>query len=115
MMVDLHRFFKPLNGALAALLLVCAMPAWADNKAQLQQGVTAYEAGNYAQAFRLWQPFAQQGNAEAQYNLGLMYAQGQGVAQDYQQAKIWWQKVLAQPDTKENAEARAFARDYLQN
>lgn len=102
MMVDLHRFFKPLNEALAVLLLVCAMPAWADNKAQLQQGVTAYEAGNYAQAFRLWQPFAQQGNGNtgAQYNLGLMYAQGQGVAQDYQQAKAWWQKAANQGDAK---------------
>ena len=36
MMIDLCRFFKPLNGVLAVLLLACAMPAWADNKVQLQ-------------------------------------------------------------------------------
>ena len=66
-------FAKPLTAALAALLLACAAPAWADDHAQFQQGYTAYQAGNYAQALRLWQPLAQKGNAEAQYNLGLMY------------------------------------------
>ncbi|WP_369589052.1 tetratricopeptide repeat protein [Kingella oralis] len=96
MMVDLCRFFKPLNGALAALLLACAMPAWADNKVQLQQGVTAYKAGNYNKALRLLQPLAQQGDAYAQHNLGIMHYQGKGIAQDYQQARAWWQKAANQ-------------------
>ena len=65
-------FAKPLTAALAALLLACAAPAWADDHAQFQQGYTAYQAGNYAQALRLWQPLAQKGNAEAQFALGLM-------------------------------------------
>ena len=30
------------------------------------------------------------GNADAQYNLGLMYANGQGVTQDYKEAVKWW-------------------------
>ena len=96
MMFDLCRFFKPLNGALAALLLACAMPAWADNKVQLQQGVTAYKAGNYNKALRLLQPLAQQGDAYAQHNLGIMHYQGKGIAQDYQQARAWWQKAANQ-------------------
>ena len=66
------------------------------------------------QAVAWFQKAANQNHVGAQFNLGMMYANGRGVAQDYQQAKIWWQKVLAQSDTKENAEARAFARDYLQ-
>ena len=43
-----------------------------------------------------------------------MYANGKGVAKDYQQAKAWWQKVLAQPDTADNAEAKVAARAGLQ-
>ncbi|MGL5225819.1 MAG: tetratricopeptide repeat protein [Aeromonas sp.] len=39
---------------------------------------------------------AEQGNAAAQFNLGVMYAEGQGVAQDYQQAVAWYQKAAAQ-------------------
>ena len=114
MMFDLRKIFKLLNGVLAALVLAVAMPAGADNATQLQQAVTAYQSGDYAQAFKLLQPLAQQGDALAQNNLGFMYQNGFGVAQNYQQAKAWYQKVLAQPDTPENAEAKAKARKSLQ-
>ena len=43
-----------------------------------------------------------------------MYYNGLGVAQDDQQAKAWWQKVLAQPDTPDNVEAKAAARAGLE-
>jgi hypothetical protein len=33
---------------------------------------------------------AEQGSADAQLNLGVMYGQGQGVAQDYIQAHMWF-------------------------
>ena len=112
MLFDLRKIFKLLNGVLAALVL--AAPAEADNAAQLQQAITAYQSGDYAQAFKLLQPLAQQGDAKAQNNLGFMYQNGFGVAQNYQQAKAWYQKVLAQPDTPENAEAKAEARKNLQ-
>ena len=36
--------------------------------------------------FDEWKPLAEQGIAEAQYNLGLMYAKGQGVEQDFMEA-----------------------------
>lgn len=79
MMFTLRRFSKPLNVTLAALLLACTMPAWADNEAQFEQAMTAYEAGHYSQALRLLQPLAQQDDAKAQYNLGLLYENGWGV------------------------------------
>ena len=65
MMFTLRRFSKPLNVTLAALLLACTMPAWADNEAQFKQAMTAYEAGHYSQALRLLQPLAQQDDAKA--------------------------------------------------
>jgi len=34
-------------------------------------------------------PLAEQGNAEAQYKLGLLYSRGQGVAQNYVAAYMW--------------------------
>ena len=36
---------------------------------------------------------AEQGDAQAQYALGTMYRDGQGVAQDYTQALLWWRKA----------------------
>ena len=71
-------------------------------------------AQNYQQALAWYQKAANQGFADAQNNLGVMYANGKGVAKDYQQAKAWWQKVLAQPDTADNAEAKVAALAGLQ-
>ena len=38
---------------------------------------------------------AEQGVAEAQYNLGLMYYKGEGVIQDYVYAHMWWNIATA--------------------
>jgi len=46
----------------------------------------AYERKDYKEAFRLWLPLAEQGNAFAQFNLGVMYEDGLGVPQDDQEA-----------------------------
>ena len=57
-------------------------PAWAD----FETGMDAYHRGDYATALREWQRLAEQGDANAQYNLGVLYAEGKGVAQNYVQA-----------------------------
>src|SRR5713226_6618463 len=75
------------------LLIVClTMPAWADFKA----GEDAYHRGDYATALREWQPLAEQGHAVAQYNLGLLYANGQGVTKDDAKARQWYEKAATQ-------------------
>ena len=51
-----------------------------------QDGLDAAQRQDYKTAHRLWLPLAEQGDAIAQYNLGLMYDQGKGVAQDYKEA-----------------------------
>ena len=43
-----------------------------------------------ADAVRWYQLAAEQGYAEAQFNLGVMYASGAGVPQDYVQAHMWF-------------------------
>ena len=42
---------------------------------------------------------AAQGYALAQFNLGLMYARGTGVPEDYVQAYKWWNLAAASGDT----------------
>ena len=39
---------------------------------------------------------AEQGDAEAQYNLGIAYAKGRGVTQNYDKAVYWWRKGAVQ-------------------
>ncbi len=66
----------------------------------INAGVTAYKWGKYAMALREWRPLAEQGNAKAQYNLGLMYRKGQGVAQDDAEAVGWWRKAAEQGNAR---------------
>jgi len=56
----------------------------------LEDGITAYRSGDYATALRILRPLAEQGNAAAQFNLGSMYAHGQGVTQDYREVVKWY-------------------------
>ena len=44
---------------------------------------------NYAEAVKWYRKAADQGDARAQFNLGIMYAKGEGVPQDYVQAHKW--------------------------
>ncbi len=45
---------------------------------------------DYAKAVKWYRKAAEQGNAGAQYNLGVMYGKGQGVPQDYAKAHMWY-------------------------
>jgi len=62
---------------------------------------------------------AEQGDASAQYNLGVMYAKGQGVALDYKVAAKWYTKAAEQGHTKAQYDlgltydiGRGVAQDY---
>ena len=50
----------------------------------------AYNSGDFATALTIFNELAAQGDSSAQYNLGMMYAFGQGVAQDNIYAHMWW-------------------------
>jgi TPR repeat protein len=64
--------------------------------ADYQKGLTAYESGDYATALREWTPLAKQGNADAQFDLGVMYELGQGVPQDGKTAVKWYRLAAEQ-------------------
>jgi uncharacterized protein len=74
------------------LFLLMALPALAN----FQAGVTAYDQGNYATAVQEWQPSADRGDPNAEFNLGLMYQLGRGVPQDDKQAAEWYRKAAGQ-------------------
>jgi len=48
-----------------------------------QSGVSAYERKNYPVALKIFTELAEQGLAQAQHFLGLMYVMGKGVPKDY--------------------------------
>ena len=68
--------------------------------ADFQKGVEAYQKSDYATALREFRPLAEQGDADAQNNLGLMYTKGYGVTQDYKEAVKWFRKSAEQGHSK---------------
>jgi hypothetical protein len=64
----------------------------------LDDGREANNRGDYQTALGLWQPLADQGNADAQYFIGEMYEDGHGVKQDDTEAMKWLQKAADQGD-----------------
>ncbi len=71
-------------------------PAWAGHSKDYDEGEAAYNKGDYATALRKFRPLAEQGDAEAQFNLGWMYTQGWGVPRDDTEAAKWWHKAAEQ-------------------
>ena len=59
----------------------------------MEDGFAAVRAGDYQKAFRIWKPLAEQGDAEAQYNLSLMYRKGKGIPEDDAKAVHWYRKA----------------------
>jgi TPR repeat protein len=62
----------------------------------LEDAASAYQRGDYATALRLWRPLADQGNAEAQLWLGIMYDEGPEVPRNDAEAIKWYRKAADQ-------------------
>ena len=75
-----------LKHSVAAMVLSFANPAVAG---PLEDANAALKRRDYATAVRLNRPLAEQGNANAQYNLGTFYDNGLGVPLDKKLAREW--------------------------
>jgi len=59
-------------------------------------GKRAYLTGDYAEALRIWQPLADNGNKFAQFSLGSLYFEGAGVEKSYTESSKWFQLAAEQ-------------------
>ena len=96
--------------AAAAIILVLSfiVPVAAG---PLEDGEAAYESGDYVTALRLFRPLANQGDARAQFSLGVIYNNGRGVAQDYVRAYMWLSLAAARGDQTAAEYLDIVARD----
>lgn len=76
----------------AALLVLLSGPAWAE----LDEGIAAWERGDYAVALRELRPLAEKGHATAQLIVGAVYTSGEGVPKDYKEAVKWFRRSAEQ-------------------
>jgi len=73
---------------LVSICLISALTSTAF--ADFRSGVEAYQRGNDVIALQEFWMLAQQGHAGSQFNLGVLYARGRGVTQDFSQAARWY-------------------------
>jgi Sel1 repeat-containing protein/trypsin-like peptidase len=67
---------------------------WA--RADLEDGTRAYQRGDYGTAYREFLLLAEHGDATAQYRLGVMYENGDGVGRDDAEAARWYRRAADQ-------------------
>lgn len=83
------------SAAVLALLIFSSTSAAAG---PLEDGIAAYNRGDPAAALTLWRPLADAGNPDAQVNIGVLHANGEGVPQSYAEAIAWYRKAADQGD-----------------
>ena len=87
------RHWLLLSNAAVAVVLSASVRA-----GDLEDGLAAYRNQDYRTAMRFLRPLADKGKSNAQYDVGLMYANGQGVSQNFAIAATWYRKAADQGD-----------------
>ncbi|HEX6740486.1 MAG TPA: tetratricopeptide repeat protein, partial [Sphingomicrobium sp.] len=59
----------------------------------MKAGIDAWQKADYSAAVTIWRPLAEQGDADAQFNLGQAYRLGRGVPIDLGAAQIWFERA----------------------
>jgi len=96
-----------LIGAVTATWLVGTVGAHAG---PWEDGMVAYNRGDYLPAIRLFRPLAEQGNPKAQNQIGVMYRKGEGVQPSPARAFMWFSLSARRGDAKAKAGLRDLSR-----
>ena len=101
-------------GAAVLLVIACACLVDSPNAFgdDFASGGEALVAGGHAEVPQALLPLAQQGDAAAQRSIGEMYARGQGVPKDIDEAERWFAKAAAQGDEKARTNLLSLAGVY---
>jgi len=86
---------QTLGHTLAATILLLSF-AQTVAAGPLEDAEAAVKRRDYATAVRLVRPLAEQGDASAQYTLGVFYDNGLGVPQDHIRSYMWFDLSAAQ-------------------
>lgn len=75
-----------------------------------EDGMAAYNRGDYVPAMQLFRPLAARGDAKAQHLVGLMYHKGEGVARNSVRAFAWFSLAAAHGDRDAKAKLRDVSK-----
>ena len=85
----------PMWRGLIIVAMLCPAPAARAGAPEddFRLGLSAYNVGDYAAAFRYWRPLAERSEPRAQAGIGFMYHRGLGVAIDDREAAVWLRRA----------------------
>jgi TPR repeat protein len=98
------------QGIVAGSIAVAQLISFAAFAGPWEDGMAAYNRGDYMPAIRLIRPLAEQGNAKAQNILGVMLRKGEGVPRNAARAHMWFSFAAARGDAKAKSELRVVSR-----
>jgi TPR repeat protein len=75
-----------------------------------EDGMAAYNRGDYVPAIQVFRAMAKQGNAKAQGLLGTMYREGQGVTRSSVRAFVWFSRAAARGNARAKTELREVSQ-----
>jgi TPR repeat protein len=81
---------------LAAMAFTVETHAQANENANFEAGIAAYQANDLPLAYKKFLAAAKEGHADSQFNVALMYEQGIGVSKDEKEAVVWYGKAASQ-------------------
>src|SRR6516225_4951578 len=93
--------------------LVLAAQIWTATSAfagPWEDGMAAYSRGDYVPAIAVFRALAEQGNAEAQTLLGVMYRRGQGVKRSSPRAYLWLNRAASRGNARAKTELREVSQ-----
>jgi TPR repeat protein len=100
---------KALGGAaMVATILLSGAAAVAG---PWEDGMVAYNRGDYMPAVKLFRPLAQAGNGKAQNVMGVMYRKGEGVTRSSAKAFMWFSLAAKKGDTQAKVSVQEMAKE----
>ncbi len=90
---------QPWRAAVVAAVLVTGSIAPAAAAEPFDDAFNAYSNGDYATALQRFAPLAQGGDIRAQFMLGRMYSEGEGIEKNDAEGARWYQFAADQGDT----------------
>lgn len=91
-----------------AIMLASGEPAIAG---PWEDGMVAYNRGDYVPALKFFRPLAQAGNAKAQNAIGVMYRKGEGVAKSSAKAFMWFSLAAKRGDKQAKAHLEQMSKE----
>ena len=98
----------------ASAIVAAQLTGFAAVAGPWEDGMAAYNRGDYLPAMRLFRQLAEQGNARAQTALGVMFRKGEGVPKNPLRARMWFSLAAKRGDVGARAGLSTLSRTLTQ-